>query len=121
MDTETPGDSPPTDGDNTVTVELHIGTDLYDASLIRAQRQRERLAAVVRASIIAAAASAVPVEDPVIKPRPYGEKRKRIRLDMPATVKDDATARIEASGESVPAAVERYLLKYVQTGTIINA
>lgn len=120
MTNDTPDLAPPQDGDRIVTVELHIGTDLYNAALIRAQTQNERLAAVARASIIAAAASAEPIENPVIKPRPYGQPRTRLRLDMPVTVKNDATARIEASGESVPSAVERYLRTYIESGTIVN-
>jgi hypothetical protein len=120
MDKDTLDNSPPQDGDRIITVELKIGTDLYHAALIRAQTQNERLAAVVRASIIAAAASAEPVENPVVKPRPYGEDRTRLRLDMPLTVKNSAAARIEASGESVPSAVERYLRVYIESGTIVN-
>jgi hypothetical protein len=55
------------------------------------------------------------------KPRPYGEERERIRFKVPADTKRDATKRIEESGESVPAALERYLLKYLEHGTIAHA
>lgn len=156
----------------TVTVELWVRKDIYGVALTKAESQGERLAAVARASLFAAAAEAkpltgwiivrdekwyggttypnsaaaiaagneafadageawtvFPVDAPEVieagflkpKPRPYGEERERIRFKVPADTKRDATARIEGSGESVPAALERYLLSYIEHGTIAHA
>jgi hypothetical protein len=156
----------------TVTVELWVRKDIYGVALAKAESQGERLAAVARASLFAAAAEAkpltgwivvrddkwiggrtypdaaaaadagneafadageawsvFPVDAPEVvalgvlkpKPRPYGEERERIRFKVPADTKKDATKRIEDSGESVPAALERYLLSYIEHGTIAHA
>jgi hypothetical protein len=118
MTTATPGDPPRRD---VVVVEIWVLNTVYEAALTRARRQSERLAAVARAALFAAAASAEPVENPEIKPRAYNEDRERIRFRVPAEMKADAVARIEASGESVPAAVERLLRVYVEHGTLVNA
>lgn len=102
--------------------ELYIRTDVYEAAMLVATRQGETLASVTRACYFAAAAMAVPVEDgkSKIKPRPYGEARERIRFRVPADRKQSARARIEASGVSVPVAVETLLKRYIETGTIVG-
>jgi hypothetical protein len=159
-----------------VTVELWIDVTVHDAALKQAKRQGERLAAVTRAALFTAAATArrptgfvlaspegkwdgeiYPTEDaaeeagikiygeaadfeygevtldgewtdfaarievPKIKPRQYVEDRKRIRFKVPELQKTDVWKRIEAAGESVPSAVERFLRLYIETGTIVNA
>jgi hypothetical protein len=160
------------DAGPSVTVELWVRKDIYGVALAKAESQGERLAAVARASLFAAAAAAeplagwiivrdekwfggttypniaaavaagneafpdageawsvYPVDAPEVielgvlkpKPRPYGEERERIRFKVPADTKKDATKRIEESGESVPAALERYLLSYIEHGTIAHA
>jgi hypothetical protein len=118
MTTATPDD---TIGSDPVVIELWVLDTVYEAALTRAEMQGERLAAVARAALFTAAAAAEPVEDPQIRPRPYNDPRKRVRFKVPAGTKRDAVTRIEASGESVPAAIERYLREYVKTGTIARA
>lgn len=103
-----------------VPVELYIREDLHDAALKRALSQGETLASVVRASYYLAAAEAVPVEDPKPKPRTYGENRQRIRFTVPGTQREHNRKKIEASGHTVPAAVERILRRYIETGTIVG-
>lgn len=102
--------------------ELYIRRDIYDAAMKRAMLQGATLASVTRSCYFAAAALAVPVEGgkDAIKPRTYGEDRERIRFRVPADSKKSARARIEASGISVPAAVEALLRTYVETGTIVS-
>jgi hypothetical protein len=103
-----------------VPVEIHIRQDIRDAAFTRALSQGETLASVVRAAYYLAAAQAKPVENPVLKPRPYGEDRDRIRFKVPAAQREHNRKKIEASGETVPAAVERILRRYVDTGTIVG-
>jgi hypothetical protein len=103
-----------------VPVELHIRKDLYEAAMTRALSQGETLASVTRACYYAAAAAAEPVENPEIKPRPYGEERERIRFKVPPGQRADARKRIESSGQSVPVAVEHLLRRYIETGTIVG-
>jgi hypothetical protein len=55
-----------------------------------------------------------------LKPRPYGEERERIRISVPREQKNIATTQIEASGRSVPVAVEQLLLTYIDTGTVVG-
>lgn len=112
--------SEPTDPEAPVPVELHIRKDIRDAAFTRALSQGETLASVVRAAYYLAAAEAKPVPNPVLKPRPYGEDRDRIRFKVPATQREHNRKKIEASGETVPAAVERILRRYVDTGTIVG-
>jgi hypothetical protein len=157
---------------DSVTVELWVRKDIYGVALTKANSQGERLSAVARASLFAAAAEAKPLTGWIIvrddkwiggktypnsaaaiaagneafadageawtvysvdapevvalgvlkpKPRTYGEERERIRFKVPMGTKRDATKRIEDSGESVPAALERYLLSYIEHGTIAHA
>jgi hypothetical protein len=103
-----------------VPVEIHIHRTIHDAAFTRALSQGETLASVVRAAYYLAAAEAVPVENPQLKPRPYGEDRQRIRFTVPAAQRSHNRQKIEASGETVPAAVERILRRYVKTGTIVG-
>lgn len=106
--------------EGSVTVELWIESTVYEAAMTRATHQGEALASVARAALFAAAATAKPVQDPKIKPRPYGEARERIRFRVPRDRKDAAWRAIEASGVGVPQAVEGLLKVYVDMGTIIN-
>lgn len=106
--------------EESATVELYIRRALYDSAMIRALRQGETLASVTRACYYAAAAAAEPVENPEVKPRPYGEDRERIRFKVPPEQRTMARQRIEASGQSVPVAVEALLERYVDIGTIVG-
>jgi hypothetical protein len=162
MNTATPDDTT-TEDDSVTTVEVWIRHEIYDAAMLRARRQGEKLAAVARAGLFTAAAEARPltgfvlVKDSIpgpqrfaardiaehaaaddervvelgtpeavalgigkVRPRPYGEVRRRIRFSVPKETKQIATEQIEASGEGVPAAIERHLLAYTDTGTIIT-
>lgn len=103
-----------------VPVEIHIRRDIHDAAFTRALSQGETLASVVRASYYLAAAEAVAVQDPQPKPRAYGEDRQRIRFTVPAAQREHNRKKIEASGQTVPAAVEKILRRYVKTGTIVG-
>lgn len=103
-----------------VPVEIHLRRELYDLALNRALSQGETLASVTRACYYAAAAEAVPVQDPQLKPRSYGEDRQRIRFKVPAEQREHNRKRIEASGVTVPAAVEKLLQRYIDTGTIVG-
>lgn len=105
---------------SSVPVEVYIRRDIYDAAMTTALSRGETLASVVRASYYAAAAVAVAVPNPTLKPRPYGDDRERVRFRVPANQRSAARQRIEASGESVPAAIERYLRHYVEFGTIVG-
>jgi hypothetical protein len=103
-----------------VPVEIHIRRDIHDAAFTRALSQGETLASVVRAAYYLAAAEACPVDDPKLKPRVYGEDRQRIRFKVPAAQREHNRKKIEASGETVPAAVEKILRRYVESGTIVG-
>lgn len=103
-----------------VPVEIHIRKDIHDAAYKRALSQGETLASVVRAAYYLAAAEAVAVPDPKLKPRIYGEERTRLRFKVPAAQREHNRKKIEASGETVPAAVEAILRRYLQTGTIVG-
>lgn len=103
-----------------VPVEVYVRQDIYDSAMTTALSRGETLASVVRASYYAAAAAAEPVPDPTIRPRRYGDDRERVRFKVPAPQRTNARQRIEASGESVPAAIERYLRHYIEHGTIVG-
>lgn len=103
-----------------VPVEIHIRSDIHDAALTRALSQGETLASVVRAAYYLAAAEAKAVTNPQLKPRVYGEDRKRLRFKVPAAQREHNRKKIEASGQTVPAAVELILRRYVSTGTIVG-
>lgn len=103
-------------------VEISIRADLYEAAMTIAAHQGETLASVTRACYFAAAALAKPVEGgkAKIRPRPYGEPRKRIRFRVPEEKRVATRAAIEAAGISAPAAVEQMLEYYVEHGTTIG-
>lgn len=102
--------------------ELYIRDDIYEAAIKKAMSQGETLASVVRSAYYLAAAEAVPVDGgpSKIKPRPYGEERTRVRFQVPLAKKRATRAKIEASGISVPSAVENLLRRYIETGTIVG-
>lgn len=102
--------------------ELYIREDIYEAAMKKALSQGATLTSVVRSAYYLAAVEAVPVEGgrEKIKPRAYGEERTRCRFAVPLAQKKATRAKIEASGVSVPAAVEKLLRRYIQTGTIVG-
>jgi hypothetical protein len=102
--------------------ELYIRDDIYEAAMKRATQQGETLASVVRSAYYLAALEAVPVAGGkgLIKPRPYGEERTRVRFQVPLEKKRATRAKIESSGVSVPSAVENLLRRYIETGTTVG-
>lgn len=102
--------------------EIMVREDLYEAAIERAAYQGETLASVTRACFFAAAALARPVEGgrANLRPRPYGEPRKRIRFRVPREQQTAARTTIESAGISVPAAVEQMLEYYVEHGSLIG-
>jgi hypothetical protein len=115
------GDDTPMPADKTIGVELWIDTNIHDAAVAQAKRQREKLAPVCRTALEIAAAAAPVARNPG---RPRASRRResctRVRFRMSKDIKDDVTHRINATGLSIHEAVERYLREYIKSGSIIR-
>lgn len=103
-------------------MEVRIRTDLYDQVLTRARENNQTLAAVARAVLFRAAARVRPDPEAAARARPvlraYNEDRRRLRVAVPTSAYEAATAAITQSGQSMTRLVEDGLRDYVQRGRL---
>lgn len=103
------------------SVEVRIERKVYEAARVRAVARGQALAAVAR-TVLFQVAEETPDDAPPPESRPplrpYGQKRERLRFDVPMEAYLTAKDKITRSGRSVSQAVEDGLARYAETGLL---
>lgn len=99
------------------TVEAMIRETVYDAALLRAQANAQKLRSVAREILFEQAALATPDSEGRPTARVIlNQRRRRLRFPVPRESYEVARDRLHASGLSVTAALEIGLERFARTG-----
>lgn len=99
------------------TVEAMIRETVYDAALLRAQANAQKLRSVAREILFEQAALARPVDEARPTARVImNQRRRRLRFPVSRASYEQARDKLHASGVSVTAALEDGLERFARTG-----